>query len=98
MTKEEFINQVAESLSIRNKEANAYLNAVVQTLSEVLKKGDSLRLNGLGTFRVKTRSARTGRNPQTGQSLTIPATQVVHFSPAKELKEKVNLLSTNRSK
>jgi DNA-binding protein HU-beta len=71
------------------KDAEKALNAVLAAIEEALKKGEKVQLVGFGTFEVRERAARKGRNPQTGQEIEIPASKVPVFKPGKLLKEKI---------
>jgi DNA-binding protein HU-beta len=90
MNKTELINQIAESASITKKEAGEALQSFVMAITDTLEKGDKLQLVGFGTFSVTQRSAREGRNPQTGKSIKIPAKKVVKFKVGSKLSEAVN--------
>ena len=89
MTKAELIAAVAEGAKVKKAEAGKAINHLIKTISDTLKKKGRLALAGFGTFSVKQRKAREGRNPQTGKPIKIPATKVVKFKPGKQLKEKV---------
>lgn len=88
MNKAELIEAVAKVTCTKAEAGNA-VNAVLDTISKALKKGDSVTLVGFGTFSVKKRKARIGRNPQTGKEIKIAAKKVPAFKPGKELKETV---------
>jgi DNA-binding protein HU-beta len=88
MNKAELINEVAEVLNSK-KEAQAAVDCVLNSITNALKKGDTVTLVGFGTFKVVKREARTGRNPQTGAPIKIPARKVVRFKAGKELEQKV---------
>jgi DNA-binding protein HU-beta len=90
MSKQELVNYVAESTGLSKKDAEAALSSFVDGVKSALKKGDSVTLVGFGTFSVSHRGARTGRNPQTGATLQIPARKVPVFKAGKGLKETVN--------
>ncbi|MDT8878279.1 DNA-binding protein HU-beta [Halomonas sp. THAF5a] len=90
MNKSELIEAIAASADIPKAAASRALDAMVDTVSESLKKGDSVSLVGFGTFTVKERAARTGRNPQTGQPIEISAAKVPSFKAGKALKDSVN--------
>lgn len=90
MTKDEFIKTVASKLDVPNTQANECLNVMLETITKALSKGDNIQFVGFGTFSVKKRAAREGRNPQTGAKIKIAARKVVHFSVGKKLKEAVN--------
>ena len=81
--------QVAEGQNVSKKQAQDLLAGMVETMTEHLKRGDRIRINGLGTLEVRQREARTGRNPATGEMMQIAASKKVAFRPAKELKEAV---------
>lgn len=90
MTKAELVAQIAKLDGMENqKDAENALNGVIIAISNLLKAGDSINIPNFGTFSVKDRAARKGRNPATGAEMDIPATKVVHFSPSKSLKEAV---------
>ncbi|MBR2916299.1 MAG: HU family DNA-binding protein, partial [Clostridia bacterium] len=72
------------------KDAEKALNAFTETVEETLKKGDDIRLVGFGTFEVRERAARTGRNPQTGAEMKIAAAKVPAFKAGRALKDKLN--------
>ncbi|MCE8001932.1 nucleoid-associated protein HU-beta [Billgrantia ethanolica] len=90
MNKSELIEAIAASADIPKAAASRALDAMVDTVTESLKKGDSVSLVGFGTFSVKERAARTGRNPQTGQPIQISAAKVPSFKAGKALKDSVN--------
>ncbi|WP_152425500.1 HU family DNA-binding protein [Bacillus subtilis] len=89
MNKTEFVGAVAEKLGVTKKEAAPKVEAVFKVLSETLAKGESIKIPGVGTFEVRERAARKGRNIQTGEEIEIPASKVVKFKPAKALKDAV---------
>ena len=90
MNKSELIDAIAASADIPKAVAGRALDAVIDTVTGALKSGDSVVLVGFGTFVVKERAARTGRNPQTGKALEISAAKVPSFKPGKGLKDAVN--------
>ena len=89
MNKTELINQIAESADISKKAAGDALQGFLTAVSDTMEKGDKLQLIGLGTFSVTERSARTCRNPQTGESMKIPAKKVIKFKVGSKLAEAV---------
>lgn len=90
MTKPEMVNLISERANITKKAATAALNAFVETIQSSLHAGNGkIRISDLGTFRVAALSSRKGVNPRTGKPMTIPATRVPRFSPAKALKDSV---------
>jgi DNA-binding protein HU-beta len=90
MNKSELINAIAEQGNLSKEDAGLGLAALIKTIETTLKAGESITLVGFGTFEVKHRAERTGRNPQTGQEITIAATKVPSFKPGKGLKDVVN--------
>jgi DNA-binding protein HU-beta len=90
VNKTELIDAIAASADIPKAAAGRALDAVVDSITGALKKGDSVALVGFGTFAVKERAARTGRNPQTGAEIQIPAAKVPGFKAGKALKDAVN--------
>lgn len=90
MNKSELIEAIAASADIPKAAASRALDAMIESVTESLKKGDSVALVGFGTFAVKERAARTGRNPQTGQPIQISAAKVPSFKAGKALKDSVN--------
>jgi DNA-binding protein HU-beta len=89
LSKQDVINSVADATGLTKKEAGDAVDAVVNTIKNALAEGNSVGLIGFGSFEVKTRAARTGRNPQTGAELDIPEKKVPAFKAGKELKDAV---------
>jgi DNA-binding protein HU-beta len=89
MNKAELIEAMASSAGISKADAKKALDAFIDTTSGALKKGDRVALVGFGSFSVSERSARKGRNPQTGKEITIAAKKVVKFKPGADLAAKV---------
>ncbi len=89
MTKAELVAKIAEKANLSKKDAEAALNAFMDTVKEALAAGEKVSLVGFGTFEVVQRAARKGRNPQTGEEITIPATKAPKFRPGKGLKDAV---------
>ena len=90
MNKTDLINAIAEQANLSKADAGRSLDALIKTIETTLKAGDSVALVGFGTFEVKARAARTGRNPQTGQEISIAAANVPSFKAGKGLKDAVN--------
>jgi len=90
MNKAELIDAVASSADLSKSSATEAVDAVVDTITESLRKGDSVTLVGFGTFEVRARAARTGRNPQTGEEIQIKASKAPAFKAGKALKDAVN--------
>ncbi|MCU7679261.1 MULTISPECIES: HU family DNA-binding protein [Bacillus cereus group] len=89
MNKTELIKHVAEHTELTQKDASAATQAVLDTITEALMDGEKVQLIGFGTFEVRERAARTGRNPQTGEEMHIAASKVPAFKAGKELKAAV---------
>jgi DNA-binding protein HU-beta len=89
MTKNQLVSKLADDSGISKKQADELLNAVVDTVIKTVKKGESLKIPGLGIFRLRKMKARMGRNPQTGEAIKIPARRKVGFTVAKSFKESV---------
>ena len=89
MNKTELVNSVAEKADITKKDAEKVVSAVFDSIEEALSSGERVQLVGFGTFEVKERAARTGRNPKTGEEIEIPATRVPTFKGGKALREAV---------
>ena len=89
MNKSELIDAVASKGNLTKKDSEAAVNAVVEAVKEALTKGDKVQLVGFGTFEVRNRNARTGLNPQTKETIKIPATKVPAFKAGKALKDAV---------
>ena len=89
MNKNEFVTAIAEKSGLTKKDAEAALNAYTAVVTDVLKSGDSVQLIGFGTFEVRERAARTGRNPHTGETIEIAAAKVPAFKPGKGLKDAI---------
>lgn len=90
MNKTDLVNAVAEQAELSKKDASRAVDAVFESITEALKEGNKVQLVGFGSFEVRERSARKGRNPQTGEEIEIPATKNPAFKPGKQLKEAVN--------
>ncbi len=90
MKKQDFIKAVADSADVSQATASACFDAIVDNITGCLKKGDKLTFVGFGTFQVKTRDAREGRNPRTGATIKIPAAKIPSFKAGKALKDALN--------
>ncbi|MDR3089063.1 MAG: HU family DNA-binding protein [Desulfobulbaceae bacterium] len=90
MNKKELIDSIAEKAGLNKADAESALNATVEAISDCLQKGDKITLVGFGTFSVSTREARTGRNPQNGNEINIPAKKTVKFKSGSKLAEAIN--------
>ncbi|GAA4648034.1 MULTISPECIES: HU family DNA-binding protein [Kistimonas] len=90
MNKKELIEAVAEQADLPKSKAEMAINAFLHSTQEALVRGESVQLIGFGTFGVGTRSARKGRNPQTGAEIDIPAAKIPQFKAGSKLKDAVN--------
>ena len=90
MNKNDLVNQVSDNTGLSKKERAKAVDSVLDTITDTLKSGGDVRLVGFGTFLVSKRKATTGRNPQTGASINIPAANVPKFRAGKALKESLN--------
>jgi len=89
MNKPELITEIAGKAGITKKDAEAALQAFIDTVTETLEVGQIVKLLGFGSFETNKRAAREGRNPSTGEKIIIPATTVPKFKPGKDLKDRV---------
>lgn len=89
MKKAELIDAVATKTELTKQDSKKAIDALFETISNTLAKEEKIQLLGFGTFEVRNRAERTGRNPQTGEEMTIPASKVPAFKPGKDLKEAV---------
>ncbi|HLN72625.1 MAG: HU family DNA-binding protein [Methylococcaceae bacterium] len=89
MNKAQLIDAIAEKAGLTKADAKKSLDAFVEATSDALKNGDRVALIGFGSFSVTSRSARSGRNPQSGQTITIPEKKVVKFKPGAELADTI---------
>lgn len=89
MNKAELVTAVAEKTGLSKKDSDKAVNAALDSITEALAAGESVRLVGFGAFEVKERSARMGRNPQTKEPIEIPASRAATFTAGKALKEAV---------
>ena len=90
MNKTELVAAIAKKTELSKKDAEKALKAFTDVVAEELKKGEKIQLVGFGTFEVAERAARTGRNPQTGAEMTIPASKAPKFKAGKALKDSIN--------
>ena len=87
MNKSDLVNKVAEIADLSKKDAAKAVDAVFEAISQALQSGEKVQIVGFGNFEVRERSARKGRNPQTGEEIEIAASKVPAFKPGKVLKE-----------
>ena len=89
MNKSELIDEVAQAADISKAAAGRAVDAIVKSVSDSLKRGEQVTLVGFGTFNLRERAPRTGRNPQTGAAIEIKASKTVGFKPGKTLKDAI---------
>lgn len=90
MTKADLVERVANEAEMTKKDAEQLVEIVFDSIVDSLNGGEKIELRGFGSFRVRERNARKGRNPKTGAAVDIPAKRVAYFKPGKELKELIN--------
>ncbi len=90
MTKADLVEKVAKEAEMTKKDAEQLVEIIFESIVDTLNKGEKIELRGFGSFRVRERDARKGRNPKTGSAVSIPAKRVAYFKPGKELKEIIN--------
>ncbi len=90
MTKADLVERVARESDMTKKDAEQLIEIIFDSITGTLNKGEKIELRGFGSFRVRERNSRKGRNPKTGESVDIPAKRVAYFKPGKELKELIN--------
>ena len=90
MTKAELVEEVARTTQLTKKHAELIVNTVFESIVDSLKDGDKIELRGFGSFRIRQRGPRIGRNPKTGAKVQVPSKRIPYFKPGKELKELLN--------
>ncbi|MFQ3582273.1 MAG: integration host factor subunit beta [Chloracidobacterium sp.] len=90
MTKAELVEAVARAADLTKKDAEVVVDEVFAAIIESLNRGEKIELRGFGSFRIRQRNSRRGRNPKTGDAVDIPAKAVPYFKPGKELRELIN--------
>lgn len=90
MTKRDLVDEVARQTDLPKKQAEVVVNTVFESIIDSLKGGERIELRGFGSFRIRHRDARMGRNPRTGEKVHVPAKRVPYFKPGKNLKELLN--------
>ena len=90
MTKAELVEEVSEKTGLPKKQAEIVVNTVFESIVDTLKTGEKIELRGFGSFRIRRRDSRTGRNPKTGDKVDVPAKRIPYFKPGKELRELLN--------
>ena len=90
MTKADLVEEVAGVTELTRKDAEVIVDTLFESVIKALRTGDKLEVRGFGSFRVRQRNARVGRNPKTGEKVEVPAKRVPYFKPSKELKDLIN--------
>ena len=90
MTKADLVDEVSRTVQVTKKQAEAIVNIVFDSIVQSLRAGEKIELRGFGSFRLRNRKSRTGRNPKTGARVDVPSKRIPYFKPGKELKELIN--------
>lgn len=90
MTKAQLVEEVARTTQLTKKHAELIVNTVFESIVQSLRDGEKIELRGFGSFRIRQRGARIGRNPKTGDRVQVPPKRIPYFKPGKELKELLN--------
>ena len=90
MTKAQLVEEVARTTQLTKKHAELIVNTVFDSIVQSLREGEKIELRGFGSFRIRQRGARIGRNPKTGDRVQVPPKRIPYFKPGKELKELLN--------
>src|SRR5580765_6710172 len=90
MTKADLVEEVSRVTELTRKDSEVIVDQLFDSVIKALKSGDKLAVRGFGSFRVRQRNARVGRNPKTGEKVEVPAKRVPYFKPGKELKDLIN--------
>ncbi len=91
MTTAELVEEVAAQADLTKKDAEVIVQTVLDSITDSLQKGEKIELRGFGSFRIRNRSSRQGRNPKTGSGVSVPAKKVPYFKPGKDIKDLINL-------
>ena len=90
MTKADLIEEVSRAVEMTRKESEVIVEAIFDSIVRSLRGGDKIEIRGFGSFRIRQRNPRIGRNPKTGDRVEVPAKKVPYFKPSKELRDLVN--------
>jgi len=90
MTKADLIDEVSKVTELSRKDSEVIVETLFDSIIKALKTGDKLEVRGFGSFRIRERKARQGRNPKTGEKVSVPEKKVPYFKPSKELKDLIN--------
>jgi integration host factor subunit beta len=94
MTKADLIDEVSKVTELSRKDSEVIVETLFDSIIKALKTGDKLEVRGFGSFRIRERKARQGRNPKTGEKVSVPEKKVPYFKPSKELKDLINAPSS----
>ena len=90
MTKADLVDEVSKVTELSRKDSEVIVETLFDSIIKALKTGDKLEVRGFGSFRIRERKARQGRNPKTGEKVNVPEKKVPYFKPSKELKDLIN--------
>jgi len=90
MTKADLVDEVSKVTELSRKDSEVIVETLFDSIIKALKAGDKLEVRGFGSFRIRERKARQGRNPKTGEKVNVPEKKVPYFKPSKELKDLIN--------
>lgn len=90
MTKADLVDEVSKVTDLSRKDSEVIVETLFESIVKALKTGDKLEIRGFGSFRIRERKARQGRNPKTGEKVSVPEKKLPYFRPSKELKELIN--------
>lgn len=90
MTKADLVEEVAKAIEVPKKDSEVIVKSIFESITKALHRGEKVELRGFGSFRLRERKARVGRNPKTGETVDVPAKKVPYFKAGKELKELIN--------
>ena len=90
MTKADLVEEVAKESGLTKKDAEGMVQTVLDSITNAIQRGEGIELRGFGSFRIRSRAPRQGRNPKTGSDVSVAAKKVPHFKPGKELRDLVN--------
>src|SRR5438045_8556278 len=90
MMKADLMDELARVVQLTKKQAETIVNIIFDSIVESLRTGQKIELRGFGSFRLRSRKSRTGRNPKTGEKVDVPSKKIPYFKPGKELKELIN--------
>lgn len=93
MTKADLVDEVAGKVDLTKKQSEGIVNSVFDAIVQSLQSGEKIELRGFGSFRIRSRKPRIGRNPKTGEKVEVPSKQIPYFKPGKELKDLINTSS-----